>query len=136
MAQRYFTLEEAQAALPRLRDLMGEIQRLKAQADAKIRNWREGLSSNPVSLALARGQVEFLMSEVHRRLNAVGELGCVPKDLDIGLVDFPTRIPGVGEGHFCWKLGEPEVSFWHGLTEGYSGRKPLQPFVPARRSLH
>ncbi len=135
MSQRYFTLEEAQAALPLLRILMGEIQQLKAQADAKIRNWREGPSPDPVSLALARGQVEFLMSEVYRRLTTVGELGCLPKDLDIGLVDFPARIPGVGEGHFCWKLGEPEVAFWHGLTEGYSGRKPLHPFAPARRTL-
>lgn len=133
MSQRYFTLEEAQAALPRLRDLMGEIQRLKSQADSKIREWREDPSPDPVVLALARGQVEYLMSEVNQRLSIVCDLGCVPKDLDLGLVDFPTRIPGHGEGHFCWKLGEPEVAFWHGLTEGYSGRKSLHPFVPARR---
>ena len=50
-------------------------------------------------------------------------LGGVPKDLDLGLVDFPARL-GQREVNLCWKYGEREIKFWHGLDEGYAGRKP------------
>ena len=46
------------------------------------------------------------------------------KDLDAGLVDFPARREGV-DVLLCWRLGEDEVGYWHGLEEGFSGRKPL-----------
>jgi hypothetical protein len=46
------------------------------------------------------------------------------KDLDIGLVDFPTTFNGV-EVYLCWKLGEPGIEFWHGVEEGFRGRKPI-----------
>src|SRR5207247_2575248 len=54
----------------------------------------------------------------------IDEAGVQVKDLDEGLLDFPAR-----RGHedvlLCWKVGEPEVAFWHGLEEGFAGRKPL-----------
>jgi hypothetical protein len=46
------------------------------------------------------------------------------KDLDIGLVDFPTVFRGV-EVCLCWKLGEPRIGYWHGAEEGFRGRKPI-----------
>jgi hypothetical protein len=51
-------------------------------------------------------------------------LGCLLKDLDIGLVDFPCRL-GEREAYLCWKLGEPSIQFWHYVEEGFAGRKPL-----------
>ena len=92
---------------------------------ARISHWRTRGEANFVELAVSQGQVEFLYSEVRHRLETLLDLGCVPKDMDQGLVDFPARIPGYGEGYFCWKAGEAEVGHWHGLTEGFSGRKPI-----------
>jgi hypothetical protein len=54
------------------------------------------------------------------------ELGVQVKDLDEGLIDFPTRHPERNETVLlCWRLGEERVAFWHGLEEGFAGRKPL-----------
>lgn len=54
----------------------------------------------------------------------IQELGCIIKDLDIGLIDFPTLYHGE-EVYLCWKLGEPGIEFWHGTHEGFAGRKPI-----------
>ena len=54
----------------------------------------------------------------------IHELGCYIKDLDIGLVDFPTLFRGE-EVYLCWKLGEPGIAFWHGTQEGFAGRKAI-----------
>jgi hypothetical protein len=48
------------------------------------------------------------------------------KDPDTGLVDFPARLAGA-EAFLCWRLGEDEIDHWHGIDEGFSGRKPLDP---------
>jgi hypothetical protein len=57
-------------------------------------------------------------------ISSVQESGCIIKDLDIGLVDFPTLFRGE-EVYLCWKLGEPGIGFWHGTDEGFAGRKPI-----------
>jgi hypothetical protein len=54
----------------------------------------------------------------------VQEMGCLVKDLDMGLVDFPTTFRGE-EVYLCWKLGEEEIAFWHGVDEGFRGRKAI-----------
>ena len=61
---------------------------------------------------------------IARCVARIHEAGGLVKDLDAGLVDFPARREGV-EVLLCWRLGEDEVGFWHGLEEGFSGRKPL-----------
>ncbi len=57
-------------------------------------------------------------------IEKVQESGCLVKDLDTGLVDFPTLFNGV-EVYLCWKLGESGIHFWHGVEEGFRGRKPI-----------
>jgi hypothetical protein len=51
-------------------------------------------------------------------------LGCVIKDLDLGLLDFLAS-RGREQVYLCWRLGEPDIRHWHGLQEGFAGRKPL-----------
>jgi hypothetical protein len=126
MPNDYFTLEEAHAVLPKIRDLVGEARELKRRADAKIVLWRVGEDADPVERALARGQVEFLLGEIGRRLETIHAMGCLVKDIDKGLIDFPGWIPGQGNVYLCWKLGEDRISFWHLRTEGFSSRKPVE----------
>ena len=52
------------------------------------------------------------------------ELGVELKDLDLGLLDFPSVRDG-REVLLCWHVGEESVEFWHGLEDGYAGRKPI-----------
>jgi hypothetical protein len=52
-------------------------------------------------------------------------LGVIVKDADRGLVDFPALRESGEEVLLCWQVGEDEIAYWHGLEEGFAGRKPL-----------
>ncbi len=134
MHQRYFSLEEAQTALLKIRPLLDEVQELKRRVDARISTWQRNPSFSLTDGALARGQVEFLMGEINARLETVCQMGCLPKDLGKGLVDFPSRGADGAEIYLCWQLGEREITHWHEVHEGFSGRKPLPDAVPYFRS--
>jgi len=65
------------------------------------------------------------MEQLEKEIQKLEELGCVLKDMTIGLVDFPAVRLGT-RVWLCWKLGEKEVAYWHGLNEGYAGRKAIE----------
>ncbi len=129
---RHFTPEEANLLLPRveplLRGLVEQRRTLRGQQEivaafqAKARG-NGGVSRGPEVLA-ARQAVERLTARIRQGLEEVQALGCVLKDLDMGLVDFPAIRNGV-EVYLCYRLGEDRIAFWHGTDEGYSSRKPL-----------
>ncbi len=50
--------------------------------------------------------------------------GAILRDLNTGLVDFLAKA-GRAEIYLCWRLGETSIGFWHGLGEGFAGRKPI-----------
>ena len=72
----------------------------------------------------SRSRRDSAATRLHEAVQRVQELGCVVKDLDTGLVDFPTMFRGQ-QVCLCWKLGEPAIGFWHGLEEGFAGRKAI-----------
>lgn len=105
----FFTPDEANKELPRARKLVSSIVDLKKQLDQSSgRNRAEILDS----ISVANGKL--------------AEAGIELKDLDIGLVDFPAKRFDEPV-YLCWKLGEAEVLYWHGVNEGYRGRKLLKP---------
>ena len=132
MAKR-FTLTEAESLLPEIDSIMREAVSLKAkylEAEEAIQTFAQRVAMQG-GVLVDRGTVlqnradrdahgERLKSAVER----LQEFGCVIKDLDIGLVDFPTLFRG-REVYLCWKMGEPGIRFWHGLDEGFAGRKPI-----------
>jgi hypothetical protein len=67
-----------------------------------------------------------LHEAVETALERIQSTGCVVKDLDLGLLDFPARIDNQ-EVYLCWKLGEDRIRFYHRQDEGFAGRKPLDP---------
>jgi hypothetical protein len=126
LKMKYFTVEEAEALLPRFTDVLRAAFDTKGKIETKINDWRktgEGMSASDG--ALVQGQVEFLASQLEKKLEEITEAGAIPKDLENGLIDFPARIDD-REGYLCWRLGETRITHWHGLTEGFSGRKPLK----------
>lgn len=133
MPEKYFTREEAQELLdyvgPHLETARVQKQRLeileKDLAAGASRIMFLGGSMPPVvELGHKRAERDRLAGEIRDAVERVHETGCLVKDLDIGLVDFPS-LRGGEEVYLCWKLGEEKIQYWHGLTEGYAGRKPL-----------
>ena len=132
-AKRYFTRDEAQRLIPRLQEIMERIMDRYAEA-ARLRT---ALEEAQRRIVLAGGVLldqEFWRSgkatlarattEVRQRVGEILSLGAVPKDLGLGLVDFPSRLDD-REINLCWRFGEQRIRFWHGLDEGFANRKPL-----------
>jgi len=122
----YFTVQEAERLIPELEELFEALIRVRGQVDEKhalVKKLEAG-KSKPEDLALARGQLEYLVGNLKDGLSKVEELGAIPKGLDPCLVDFPSRLKGQ-EVYLCWKLGEKKISSYHGTQEGFAARKPL-----------
>ncbi|MGA8767216.1 MAG: DUF2203 domain-containing protein [Candidatus Acidiferrales bacterium] len=67
-----------------------------------------------------------LAESIHSALERIQSTGCVVKDIEVGLLDFPARINGEAV-YLCWRLGEDRIRFYHNQDEGFSGRKPIDP---------
>ncbi len=76
--------------------------------------------------ARARADLNRVVSKVKEALDQIHATGCIVKDLDSGLVDFPSVIKNE-EVYLCWRLGEDRIRFYHRQDEGFSGRKPIDP---------
>jgi hypothetical protein len=128
-----FTHAEAQSLLPEVGRLLKDALSAKSEyqeAEKAIQEISErvmlmgGLMVDRDKALASRSRRDAAAAMLKTSVEAVQETGCVVKDLDIGLVDFPTLFKGV-EVYLCWKLGEPAIEFWHGVDEGFRGRKPI-----------
>jgi hypothetical protein len=77
-------------------------------------------------LAKVRIEHQQLTSLLKSAVEKILETGCVIKDLDVGLLDFPSIIDNQ-EVYLCWKLGEDRIRYYHRQDEGFAGRKPINP---------
>jgi len=77
-------------------------------------------------LATLRVEHQQLAESMKAALNRILETGCLIKDLEVGLLDFPALINNE-EVYLCWRLGEDRIRFYHRQDEGFAGRKPLDP---------
>ena len=119
---RYFKKEEAEALIPKLEEIFAQAAAIMARGEDKARK-AERLK-DAVAQEIARAQLRGLAVEVEGLLGKIADLGAVPKGLSPALVDFPARVEGK-EAYLCWKLGEKTITHWHGLEEGFAGRRPL-----------
>jgi hypothetical protein len=71
------------------------------------------------------GRFSEQKAEIVRIMNRIEAYGCIVKDIDLGLVDFPSMRDG-RPVYLCWKAGETRITQWHGMDEGFSERKPLE----------
>lgn len=133
MSPKLFTLDEANGLLPALepllRRLLARRRELRRHQEAlqafQARASRDGGILPGSDVSRAGGEGARLLAEIQEGVRQIESRGCVVKDLDQGLVDFPAR-RGREQVFLCWRLGEPEIRYWHGLQEGFAGRKPLQ----------
>lgn len=128
-----FTLPEAQGLIPEVSRRLSEAVALKAEydkAEKELRSSTErimamgGVTVDRDSIRQAKARRDSAAARLPKAIERIRQTGCVVKDLDTGLVDFPTLFQGV-EVYLCWKLGEPAIGFWHGVDEGFAGRKAI-----------
>lgn len=133
MSDKTFTLDEAQSLLPILESLLKQAihsKKLIEEVDAELQQAAHrvflngGTLLNIVHLARRKAEREKAIQRIKDAIAEIDATGVQVKDLDIGLLDFPCNV----EGEIillCWKLGEPRITHWHGLIEGFAGRKPI-----------
>ncbi len=133
-APRFFTVDEANELVAALQLEFGRIAQLRVEIGAAIEALggaeiavgvlQEGLDPPPGKRA--EGELlRRLAAEISAVVERVNGLGCLVKDLENGLVDFYAMREG--EPVFlCWQFGEPAVTHWHGVEEGFNGRRPIE----------
>ena len=85
-----------------------------------------GITVDYESIARVRSEHNRLIAQIKDALERIHATGCVVKDLDTGLLDFPAILKNE-EVYLCWRLGEDRIRFYHRQDEGFSGRKPIDP---------
>jgi hypothetical protein len=128
-----FTLAEAQSLIPSVDPVLRKAIELKsnyAEAEEEMESFSRriqmmgGLVVDREQALAMRQRRDTASEGLREAIQEVEEFGCVLKDLDIGLIDFPTLFRG-REVYLCWKLGEASIAFWHGTDEGFAGRKAI-----------
>jgi hypothetical protein len=132
MPERYFTPEEANELLGEVRPVAEELvahRRELAVTTARRARLVTRIAGNggdfdPQEPRALEEELEREAEAIVACVERLERLGVLVKDLDRGLVDFPALRRGE-EVLLCWQVGEDEVGHWHGLDEGFAGRKPL-----------
>jgi len=128
-----FTLDEATELLPLLRSLLQAalesktlLEKQQKQAEERVqRVYLSGGTMLKISdLFEEKAKRERAAERLRDLLAEMTATGVLVKDLDIGLLDFPCVVDGEVI-LLCWKLGEAAITHWHGIEEGFKGRKPI-----------
>lgn len=120
--ERRFTIEEANALLPELRE---RLPRLREARRSLIRATERITAAVAVDGGGVAGSEWFeAQQRLREDVTAIAEAGIMLRDPEDGLVDFPAEREG-RRVFLCWRLGEDEVAWFHEVTTGFSGRQPL-----------
>ena len=129
-----FTVSEANATLPLVRaiitdlvalskDVIDRRQRLSLLSRGRIRSAKDQ-DLYQEELAQIDEELEKDSRQLQEYVEELRQIGVEPKSATEGLVDFPSMVDG-RPAYLCWKLGEPEILYWHELDAGFRGRQPL-----------
>ena len=125
--KKYFTIEEAERLLPEIDKILGRTIKLNKALELLesieievYDDCYDGLSK----VTKANKQFHKLSYEFYDNIDKLEEIGCLVKDLELGIVDFYFRFEN-RDIFLCWKLGEKGIRFWHETDAGYIGRKPI-----------
>jgi hypothetical protein len=130
---RFFTVEEANALVGALEIEFGRVARIRSELAPLIESFgaeratellQEKAEAPPGREEDARRLVA-LAGEITGAVERMNAMGCLVKDLESGLVDF-YAIQDEEPVFLCWQFGEPSVSHWHPLDEGFAGRRPIE----------
>ena len=131
--ERTFTVDEANRTLPLVRRIVEDLVRDHHLWEEKVREFEvASAGSSPdhpdVIAELLQIEAQRLAKDIESYIAELNELGVICKGMNVGLVDFRGQLDG-REVFYCWKLGEPEVMYWHEVDAGFVGRQRLHPLV-------
>lgn len=129
MEKKYFTVAEANALIPHLEGMLRHLQAQKRSLQMKYHRLQELKKSSPETSTSEtdaffqeEAELEFLMWSANSMLQQILDTGVEVKDIDTGLCDFYSFRDGQ-EVYLCWRQGELEITHWHGIYEGFIGRR-------------
>ncbi len=131
---RFFTVEEANALVATLDIEFGRIAQVRSRLgpliqalggpDRAVEILQEG-APLPAGSEREAEELRRLAGEITGAVERVNALGCLVKDVEMGLVDFYALVDGE-PAFLCWQFGERAISHWHPLDTGYAARKPIE----------
>ena len=128
-----FTLEEAQSLLPVLESLLKRAMEGKQAAEQVEASLAElsrriyvsgGMRVNVAKVSKDRAEIETHLQVVRESLAEIDAIGVLVKDIETGLLDFPSIVDGQVI-LLCWRRGEASIEHWHTVEAGFQGRQPL-----------
>ena len=125
--KKYFTIQEAERLLPQIEKILSRTIKLNKALELLESIEIEVYEDNYEELGKitkANKQFHKLSYEFYDSIDKLEEMGCLVKDLELGIVDFYFRFEN-RDIFLCWKLGEKHIKFWHEIDLGYIGRKPI-----------
>jgi hypothetical protein len=129
---KYYTIEEADTALPLVEKFLKKAQRLRDKISWLLETNEvvlevssdEGFHYFVTEQVKANKQFHKLYYQFYKVIEGLNEMGIIVKDIDDGLVDFPFRVNG-DDAYLCWQLGEQKIRYWHDCESGYENRQPI-----------
>src|SRR5260370_15558577 len=130
---RFFTIQQAERLLPEVESTIRDAISAKSgyeQAEEEMQNFSRrimmlgGVVVDHTRVLEHRDRRESSALLLKAAMEKIEEIGCLVKDLDIGLIDFPTLLRGE-EVYLCWKMGESGIDYWHGVPAGSHTRKAI-----------
>ena len=133
--QRLFSLTEAERTRVELEPVLLEAMEARRRAKVIDEKMTElatriqisgGMRFDYQQAGQQRLEQNNLESSIADALEKIHSTGCVVKDLDVGLLDFPAKLNDE-DIYYCWRVGEDRIRFYHRQDEGFAGRKPIDP---------
>ena len=127
--KRHFSVDEARALLPELRERFSSI----TEIITRIRTEQQENAQKRLRVLRGNGKgpvlegVSPLVADVQAHIDAIVKIGVQIKNLETGLIDFPHYLEGSDkhEVFLCFEMSEPDISYWHEIDDGFAGRQPL-----------
>jgi len=127
METSYFSLEEAQEVLPRVKYYLRKAMKLKKVLDLLNSieiEYKDGYEFEEEGFTTQQKQFHKFSYDFYDAIEKLEEIGVVVKDLDEGLIDFLSIFEG-REILLCYQFGETQIEYWHEIEEGYPGRRHI-----------
>ena len=121
---KHYTLEEARALLPQIRKWLVEIHQLRRRLKPLDQRIEQLLAGGADIGGDSVQKQAKLLSELQRVVREFYSREIQIKDIDRGLIDFPSILDD-REVFLCWELEDEDIEFWHELDSGFAGRERL-----------
>jgi len=130
---RFFTLQQAQELIPQLESWLRAALEAKSEAQEVDQELSDlstrialtgGIEIDPWATASRKADRSRATARFKEAMESIGKTGCLVKDLDTGLLDFPALLENQ-EVYLCWRLGEEQIEYWHHVDAGVAGRRPI-----------